>query len=178
MPQDDNDSIAEALEQWSAETLELLKRNVEKQGLALTKDLYNSLRVEVVSQTAYELAHARFYFQIYGRFKDMKVNYFNYTGHKGFPPVAEMEKFIQKTGLENFKYIPGYKPGKVPAESMAIRRLAWGVSKGIAKRKTVAPEKWYAKTFYKRINILIDKVANIARDKAAAGVKEAFEKGQ
>jgi hypothetical protein len=48
----------------------------------------------------------------------------------------------------------------------------------MGKRKTTKPQRWYAKTFYKQIDPLIDKVANYYRERAAAGVKEAFEKGQ
>jgi len=174
----DNDIINEVLEEWSQQTINLLRASIDKAGLNLTKDLYNSLRVEVIKATAEGLAGARFYFQLHGRYKDMKTTYSRFNGNTGFPPVAEIEEFVKKTGLENFKYIPGYKMGTVPSESIAIRRLAWGIAKGMGKRKTTKPQRWYAKTFYKQIDPLIDKVANYYRERAAAGVKEAFEKGQ
>lgn len=177
MPQDNEDIINEVLTDWSQQTIDLLKSSIEKAGLELTKDLYNSLRVEVIKATAGDLARARFYFQEHGRFKDMKTTYSRYNGNTGIPPVAEMEEFVKKTGLENFKYIPGYKPGKVPAESIAIRRLAWGISRGMGKRKTTKPQKWYAKTFYKQITPLIQQVGNVTRERVAAQIKEKFEKG-
>jgi hypothetical protein len=176
MPVNNDDIINEVLEDWSELTLDLLKASVEKAGLELTKDLLNSLRVEVVKAAAGDLARANFYFQLHGRFKDMKTTYSHYSGLKGFPPVKEIEEFIKKTGLEQFKYIPGYKPGKVPAENVAIRRLAWGISKGIAKRKTVKAKKWYAKTFYKQITPLMEQLGNAARERTAAAVKEAMTK--
>jgi hypothetical protein len=176
MAVDDNDIINEVLEDWSELTLDLLKSSIDKAGLELTKDLLNSLRVEVVKAAANDFARAKFYFQLHGRYKDMKTAYSHYSGLKGFPPVKEIEEFITKTGLQSFKYIPGYNPGHIPAENIAIRRLAWSISKGIAKRKTTKPKKWYAKTFYKQITPLMVRIGEAARERTAAVIKEGFEK--
>jgi len=47
------------------------------------------------------------------------------------PPVAEMEWFVAKTGLENFHFLNGYKrhsAGWFATDRIAIRRLAWSIA--------------------------------------------------
>ena len=177
MADDQNiDFINAVLEDWSNNlTVPQLKQSIQKAGLELTDDLLNSVRVELIKAAAGELAKANFYFRLHGRYKDMRTVYKNYTGtwrQSGFPPVAEIEAFIRKRGLEKFKYIPGYKMGTVPSESIAIRRLAWGIAIGIGKRNTIKAKKWYAKTFYSQITPLIEQLGSKAAAAAASSIKE------
>lgn len=170
--------INEVMDDWSNVTMLQLKRSIQDAGLELTDDLLNSLRVEVMKAAAGDLAKANFYFRMHGRFKDMRTVYRNYTNtwrQSGFPPVAEIEEFIKKTGLEKFKYIPGYKMGNVPTENIALRRLAWGIAVGIGKRNTMKAKKWYAKTFYSQITPLIEQLGGRAAQAAGTAVKESLD---
>jgi hypothetical protein len=176
---DDVDFINAVLEDWSTLTLGDLQASVRAAGLELTEDLYNSLRVEVVKATAENIASAKFYFRMHGRMKDMRTVYSNFNAswrQSGYPPISAIEEFIKKTGLEKFKFIPGYKMGTMPTESNAIRRLAWGISIGIGKRNTVKAKKWYAKTFYSQLNPLLEELGRAAREKTAQTIKENLEK--
>jgi len=176
---DNNNAIInEVLEEWSQLSLAQLMTSLDAAGLELTEDLMNSLRVEVRKAAAGELAKANFYFRMHGRFKDMRTVYGSYSGswrQKGFAPVQVMEDFIKKVGLEKFKYIPGYKMGNIPSENIAVRRLAWGIAIGRAKKNTIKAKKWYAKTFYSQITPLMEKLGAAARERTAAQIKEGLE---
>jgi hypothetical protein len=167
--------VNEVLEDWTAITLNDLKRSIQNAGLELTEDLLNSLRVEVMKAAAGDLARANFYFRMHGRWKDMRTVYKNYSGswrQSGFPPIEAIKEFITKVGVEKFKYVPGYKMGTFPAENIAVRRLAWGIAIGIGKRNTIKAKKWYAKTFYSQITPLIEALGGRAAQAVAKGVKD------
>jgi hypothetical protein len=175
------DFINDVLADWSNLTMLQLKKSIQDKGLEVTDDLLNSLRVEVVKGAATDLAKANFYFRLHGRFKDMRTVYKNFKGNKpqrGFPPIAAIEDFIRKEGLQKFKYVPGYKMGHFPAENIAIRRLAWGIAIGIGKRNTTKAKKWYAKTFYSQITPLIESMGQRAAAAAGAAIKETLTNKQ
>ncbi len=60
----------------------------------------------------------------YVRLKDMKG-----MSYQHFLPSDVLEKFVDKVGVENFAYVPGYeKPGaKLPSKEVQAKRIVFGI---------------------------------------------------
>ncbi|AHM62295.1 hypothetical protein D770_20230 [Flammeovirgaceae bacterium 311] len=145
--------IKAELGDWSANVSRLLAENVEKKKLTLTKGLQQSFEEQVQDASGKILGRVIFVFSDHGRHHDMRN--LLYTKQ---PPVEAMEEFVRKLGVSKFKYVPGYKEGKIPSESIAVKRLAWAISKGRLKSYRHKPRKWFAKQFYGQINVLIGRL--------------------
>lgn len=162
--------LQEQLGDWAANTRLILTERLRKQKVVLTEDLIRSIEYQVVKASEEKVNSVRLAFEDYGRHKDMR-NLF-YTQQ---PPVDVMEQFVRKVGLGKFKYVPGYKSmSSVPSESVAVRRIAWGIARGRLKNYKHKPKKWFAKTFYGQINVLIDTLLEGYQEGAIENIKESF----
>jgi hypothetical protein len=148
--------VQATLQEWTLYAVSYLKASAKKRGVSITNETIDSISAKVLSSVASDMQGAVLSFLPSGRLKDMKV----VTHTKPLPKeVIEQEiiNWIQKIGLGKFQYVPGYRAGKVPAESIAVRRIAWGVGKGIVKGKWVR-KAWYAKTMGSNIRTLTQKL--------------------
>lgn len=104
-----------------------MQRKIQAAGFVVTGELVSSLRKQTVVIGKELYAEFKLGFKGYGRFKDMRQLLF-----EKMPPVAKIQAYIEKVGLENFDYVPGYfKDAKRRAmipESRAINRIAWGIA--------------------------------------------------
>ena len=165
-----NDWVATELGDWGENTNRLLIEAIQKKKLTLTTELLRSLQFQVFRATEHSVNRISFAFQGYGRIREMKTLFYD-----SMPPVEELEKFVAKVGLEKFKYVPGYKnKARVPSESQAIKRIAWGIALSKSLKNKNKPKKWFAKNFYGQINLLIDKLLVGYQDSAIENVKESF----
>jgi hypothetical protein len=141
--------IIEELGDWQHNVTRLLQESVRKNKLTLTDELLNSFEHEVKSHAG-DMVQGLLSFRGYGRIKEMSR--LVYTRQ---PPVEKMEEYVEKVGVSKFKYVPGYKAGHIPHESIAVKRIAWG----LARRKFIdnkhKPKRWFAKQFYREVNILV-----------------------
>lgn len=150
---DANERIDQVLQEWAPAVVQILTAAIQKKKLVLTEDLVRSFRWEILKATADSVAQGKLYFKTHGRWKDMRT----IRNQKQAPIQAIEEDFVNKIGLSNFKYVPGYKNSRfIPSESIAMRRIAWGISKGMLKKHQSAARKWYASNFYGTINTLIE----------------------
>jgi hypothetical protein len=171
MAQSEADYIDSELQEWTPFVIEVLHKGISQRNLLLTEDLYRSLRWEVLKATAGMVATAKLSFRMHGRWKDMRT----IRNGKQLPVQVIIDEFVQKLGVSNFRYVPGYTAGKtIASDSIAMRRIAWGISKSLAKQKQTAAKKWYSKNFYGAVNVLIDKLMTSTQDKAATSIKESM----
>ncbi len=111
-----------------AEATLVMQRKLQKAGVVLTGDLLNSLHHQSVVVGRELYAEFAIGFAGYGRFKDMRQ-----LLYEKMPPIEVMEEFVEKVGLENFKYVPGYllnakyRVLHIP-DKRAINRIAWGIA--------------------------------------------------
>lgn len=138
---------------WSRNVRQALVESIQKKNMQLSGELVDSINARVQAAAENTLAHVYFSFEDYGRHKDMRS--LVYTKQ---PPVQEMIEFVKKVGVQNFKYVPGYKAGRMPSEDIATKRIAWGISRGRLKAYKHKPKRWFAKTFYGQINMLIGRM--------------------
>jgi len=110
-----------------------MQRKIAAAGFMVTGDLINSLRKKTVVIGKELYAEFTLGFRGYGRFKDMRQLLF-----EKMPPVAAIKAYIEKVGVDEFDYVPGYltdaKRRAVIPESRAINRIAWGIA--ISRRQT------------------------------------------
>jgi hypothetical protein len=166
------DYIDAVLQEWAPTVVQALHEGIKQRGLLLTDDLYRSLRWEILKATSGMVATAKLSFRTHGRWRDMKT----IRNGKQAPVDAIIEEFVRKVGVNNFKFVPGYtKGGAVPTDDIAIRRIAWGISKGMLKRNQTKARKWYSKNFYGAISVLIDKLMGSAQNKAAETITKGLE---
>ena len=148
--------VASSLAQWYKIVYGRLDAAIKKQGLVLNGDLLSSLHGEIHSAGADLDGQLSLYFTDHGRYQDMKHRY-----QGKMPPIEAMIRYVEKVGIEKFRFIPGYKEGKKPKDERKIaNRIAWGLSMSrIAPKnsgKTYGKKKWYAKTFWGSIDELIE----------------------
>ena len=165
------DYIDSVLQEWTPFVLQILHEGINQRNLLLTEDLYRSLRWEVIKATAGMVASAKLSFRMHGRWKDMRT-----IRNGKIPPIQTIiDEFVQKVGVGNFTYVPGYTAGKtIPSDSIAMRRIAWGISVSLAKKKQTVAKKWYSKNFYGAVNVLIERLMASTQEKAVTSVKESF----
>ncbi|WP_126244138.1 hypothetical protein [Chitinophaga rhizosphaerae] len=162
-----NQHINDVLSSWSKDVTLILQRAIRERGLVLTEELVRSLHWELIKASEGQVAQARLGFRLHGRWRDMRT-----IARYRRPPVEViLQDFVARLGTGAFKYIPGYAPGRVPTESVALRRLAWGISSGILKRKQTAARKWYSKNFYSSINSLLESLLVKYQELPAAALK-------
>lgn len=110
-----------------------LKAEILRKGLtfsgALANDLYTITRqLEGGMITELEIG-----FRGYGKYKDLR-------SMRAGTNIEALLEFVQKTGIEKFKYA-GYKQGRTPKDpTKTATRIAWGIAisrmrKGTLKRK-------------------------------------------
>jgi len=155
--------VSATLEAWGDTVVAMLADKLKARKLVLTGELLRSLEFEVRGAAAGSTAKLFLAFEESGRIRDMRA-----VTQGKMPPVHVMEEFVAKRGLTAFKHVPGYEAArKLPTESMAINRIAWGISRSIKKRNGAKPKKWFARPFYGMINVLIDDLLTKYQDFAA-----------
>lgn len=160
-----NQFINQELGNWSANVQRILIEKLRKSKLVLSTELINSLSYQVHDATAESIASVQLAFNDYGRMRDMRRLFYT-----KMPPVEAMEKFVESIGINKFKYIPGYSRGKIPAENIAIKRIAWGIAMAKFKESKHKPKRWFARSFYGQINVLIQNLIAGYQDYAANSV--------
>lgn len=127
-------NIQAVLNKYVQEAERLFRQRAQAANLDLTGDLINSFRSEA-AVAAEGFLEARVKMLHYARFKDLRS--LNYTRT---PPLSVLEYFVEKVGVEQFAYVPGYPTqNKVrPAtEVEAIHRIAWGLKMNRQRRPTI-----------------------------------------
>jgi hypothetical protein len=145
--------VDEVLKEWAPYVVGILREALKARGLILTEDLYDSFKWDLMKATAAGVAEARLSFRTHGRWRDMRT----IRNFKQPPVDVIMEEFVKQIGVSKFKYIPGYENSRnVPVDSRVMRRIAWGISRGILKKNTTKARKWYSKNFYGAVETLIE----------------------
>ncbi len=95
---------------------------IHREGLVLSAEMINSIRAGAVEEGQGFIGCHVYYSEVF-RLKDVKQLNYQRT-----PPLAAMRDYVEKVGIENFSFIPGYKNGdRPPTETEAIERVAWGL---------------------------------------------------
>lgn len=158
------------LEHWGTGMLKVLNDKIVEKNVVLTDELRRSLHFEVIQATAAGTARLLLQFEDAGRIRDMRIVF----GSK-MPPVQALEEYVKEVGVANFKSVPGYAPGKMPTDSIAIRRIAWGIAFSRLKGNRVKPKKWFNKPFYATLNLLSDQILEKYQDLVVEGLTEPAE---
>lgn len=125
-----------------------MKKRINAAGYVVTGSLRDG--ISRTSNALFQDLYAEFTigFQGYGRFKDIKrLN----TGDK-LAPIDTLTEYVQRVGLGQFDYIPGYftdvksrkftsTARRMPTDEQLARRIAWGIAssrklRGQVRRKS------------------------------------------
>ncbi len=127
----DNPVFAKILESYVGRAEMVFRRAVESEGKVLTGEMLQSIRATAVEKGV-GFIQASVHFDMLLRIKDLKVLRFSRS-----PPIAALRDFVEKVGIQNFAFIPGYKNGVRPTDAIAINRVAWGMSKKLKQEPDV-----------------------------------------
>ncbi|MDR6195632.1 hypothetical protein [Siphonobacter sp. SORGH_AS_0500] len=123
-----NQKFVYLLERYVREAVEEFQRRIRSNGLVLSGEMLDSFRVRAM-QTAPGYISQMIETASYFRIKDLRSMHY-----ARMPPLAAMEYFVEKVGLQYFSYVPGYD-GKEPAsDTIAIERIAWGIRKSYLRK--------------------------------------------
>ena len=114
--------ISKLLEQFVKRTEKAFQTAVHREGLISSGDLLSSIRAEGIKLGS-NFISAHVHYSDLLRIKDMKELHYGIV-----PPLAPLEEWVERVGLNKFAYIPGYPQGVKPAtESEQIHRIAKGI---------------------------------------------------
>jgi hypothetical protein len=149
-----NDFVNATMQEWSVFALSVLKKSVAQKKLVISEDLMRSFSFDLARQASGTNAKSIISFMDYGRLKDMRG-----LTHTKSPSVDAVEEYlirwVKSKGVASFRFVPGYREGKMPTESVAIRRIAWGIAHGLPKNGRTVGKAWYAR----RMGFLIKNLA-------------------
>ena len=119
---EDSAVLKKVLQDFVQHTENTLKTAAMREGKVLTGEMLSSIRAGAVEQgKGFITAHV--YYSEILRIKDVKSLNYSRT-----PPLAAMREYVEAVGISNFRTIPGYPYGVMPAtETEAIERVAWGL---------------------------------------------------
>jgi hypothetical protein len=166
------DFINETQEEWIIYAMSRLIKSVKDKKLVASERLLRSMASEVVKAAAGQNAKSVISFESHGRLRDMKV-----VTHK-HPPgedviMKEFLEWVRGKGLAKFKYVPGYERSKkAPSESVAMRRIAWGIAFGLAKKGRHVRKQWYAKKMQGNIINLTERLVTSLPEIIAKGMAQ------
>jgi hypothetical protein len=117
--------------EWAQKAVAQLRKNLEKKGLTVTRELIDSLDYTLVDGDTPSIVLS---FAAHGRYIDMKELFW----HKA-PPVQVLEEWVRKKGVNYFDYVPGYKGrgDEVVGLPNAANRIAWAIAKNRASGEAV-----------------------------------------
>jgi len=129
-----NGDLTSLVEEWASKTVAMLKKNVEKKGLVLTRELLDSLHFEFNEGSPPSISIS---FSGHGRYLEIKQLFW----HKA-PPYDVILDWVKKQGVSSFAYVPGYdKQGERALygidQNKAASRIAWGIVKDRASGEAV-----------------------------------------
>ena len=164
------DFINETQDEWILYAVTRLMKSIREKKLVASERLIRSMASEVVKAAAGQNAKSIISFEGYGRLRDMKV-----VTHKFRPGedviMKEFLEWVKGVGLGKFKYVPGYeKSRKAPSESVAQRRIAWGIAFGLAKKGRHVRKQWYAKRMQGNIINLTERLITTLPEIIAKGM--------
>jgi hypothetical protein len=140
--------MAEELEAACAAWLEMaikeLIASAKKNKVELTGQTIASIAGSIVSFSPDGVGEILINFQNSGRFQDWRK-----MDYGKLPPIDVLTEWVEKIGINKFKFVPGYK-GKERkiSDSQAARRIAWGVAMARYNRGPKRKKRWFAKLMY------------------------------
>lgn len=140
-----NDELMAACAAWLEMAIRELRNSAQKNKLNLTGEAINSIQGAVSGFGGDGVGEVLISFANYARIRDSKDPY----TFQRRPPVDEIEKWILRIGLQKFRTVPGYTGDKRPtSESVAARRIAWGIATRMYQNGPPRRRRWFAKTMY------------------------------
>ena len=167
-------AIREILPETIAEGVVFFQRAIANKQVVANADLMNDIEHLITEEAEGVVGSINFH--EYGRYRDMK----NLRWAGKAPPIEELQAWVKLKGVSNFAWLPGYEAtGRIPTESLAIRRLASAISKSmgsvqVTRRKYSGT--WYNETKMKLVNVtrrrILDRVAELLAQRVASQIND------
>jgi hypothetical protein len=128
----ENPIVIKLYEEIGQKVDKTLKNAIEREGIVDTGDLIDSIKVPAV-KVGESTISASVVFSALLRIKDMKrLTYSTIT------PLGALVDWVERTGISNFAYIPGYPTGvQRPTELQSIYRVAKGIQHNLRAKPNV-----------------------------------------
>lgn len=140
-------ALEEILAAWMEYAVRSLQESLRKKKMVVTQELERSIKMRM-TRVVSGAGAAHLELNMYGRFRDMKRR--TYSGPANFDAILD---WVEKIGIQRFKYVPGYDPSKrtvnrVPTTSLAMNRIAWGIAWSRYIKFNARRKQWLNKLFY------------------------------
>lgn len=166
------EAIREILPETIAEGVGYFQKAIADKRIVATEELLNEFEHVILEESNQIIGSINF--NEYGRYRDMK----NLRWAGKAPPIEELREWVKVKGVSNFAWVPGYEAsGRVPTESIAIRRLASAISKSmgsVAVTNRKYSGTWYNETKMKLVNVTRARILNRVAELTAKHTAGAF----
>lgn len=157
--------IIEELNAFQAIVLQTMQENIAKFNVKASLELLQSIEALMLSGNT-GIHTLRILFAKYGTATEMQKKYLAKKAG-----ISDLEKWVENLGINKFKFVPGYANGKIPTESIAINRIAWGVKMTRKLNRNPQYRKpWFYKPFYSELGALYDRISARATEQAADSI--------
>lgn len=156
--------IIEELNAFQAIIIELMREKIAGYNVRASGKLFQSLEA-IMASGATGLHTLRILFEKYGTATEMYKKVLSKNAK-----ISDLEEWIESIGIDKFKFVPGY-PNKMPVESIAVNRIAWGIKYNRAQmRRKEQTKPWFYKPFYAELRELYERISYRATQQAADSI--------
>ena len=146
----------QALEHWGKDTITILQNKLRSEKIKDTGNLLNSFRTQLQSTIQDEVQVMNIYFAESGRLAEIRNKFYVNVPSRVLNEI--LAKWVIRTGIGNFKRIPGYSNGAPNLSPIKkARRLAFSFQMA-RKYGFRSQRKWYNNTFYREINKAVNQI--------------------
>jgi hypothetical protein len=136
-------------------------------------ELIDSLQVEVTRGSAQEAPVITMTFAEHGSFLDKRTMIWGKV-----PEMKKMRKWVERKGVESFRYVSGINNPRNLTEEQKINRIASGVAWAYRRHQTVWKRRaWRRQTLVQLLVDLNEKTARIWENQIVIDVEKALETG-
>lgn len=161
------DTLHQISQEWGLKAVTRLSENAKRKKLKNTGQLIQSIDEYTRSELAAMLTVISIQFQEYGRFHDMKRNYYEGTAN-----IDNILEWVKQKGISSFGADP--RPNKKKPKTITRRQneIAWGIGRNRnQKRKKKA---WFQSSFFGMLNALQEELLLGIADRTVEEIKESI----
>lgn len=161
------DTLHEIAKDWGLRAVTKLAVNARRRKLRNTGQLIQSIDEETTAELSAMVSVVNIAFQEYGRYHDMKRNFYNGTAN-----VDSILEWVKKKGITSFGEDPRPNKRKPKTSQTRLNEIAWGIARN--RNKARKRRSWFQSSFYGMLNALQEELLLGVADRTVEEIKHSL----